>query len=114
MKLKGVWSSDESYEIGDIVQHDGVVYYLQKPAIAGVTPKSTLCWNRLSQPLAECVSLILDALEISQTNLEKYFINDQTLLLKTGEGESETTYAITVDDSGDAPELAVEEVTEGE
>ena len=114
MKLKGVWSSDESYEIGDIVQHDGVVYYLQKPAIAGVTPTSTLCWNRLNQPLAECVSLILDALEISQTNLEKYFINDQTLLLKTGEGESETTYAITVDDSGDAPELAVEEVTEGE
>lgn len=116
MKLKGNWSADGSYNVGDIVVYDGVVYILQNPAISGETPKSTLCWNRLDQELADCVFLIMDALSIAQegaaAEVEKYFLNDQTLLLKTGEGESITTYAIMVDDTGDTPELAVEEVSE--
>lgn len=114
MKLKGIYSADESYNIGDVVLYDGVVYHLQKPAIPGATPKETLCWGRLNQPLAEAVMLILDGVDMARDEIEKYFLNDQTLLLKTGEGDSETTYAITVDDSGDTPELAVEEVTDGD
>ena len=113
MKLKGNYNSGVSYSVGDIVKHsDGFVYILQKPAPAGTDPKDPLYWNMLHQSLADAVVLIVDALEIAQAEVEKYFLNDQTLLLKAGEGASEATYAITVDDSGDTPELAVAEVTD--
>ena len=114
MKLKGNYSADVTYSVGDVVLNsDGVAYIMQNAAPAGSDPKDTLYWGRLNQPLNEVVSLIMDGLGIAQDGIDKFFLNDQTLLLKTGEGETETTYAITVDDSGDTPELAVEEVTDG-
>ncbi|MBP5248621.1 MAG: hypothetical protein J6Y20_10225 [Lachnospiraceae bacterium] len=123
MKLKGNYNSGVSYSVGDIVKHsDGFVYILQKPAPAGTDPKDVLYWNMLHQSLADAVVLIVDALVIAQdaaqaaaqSEVEKYFLNDQTLLLKAGEGESEKTYAITVDDSGDTPELDVAEVSDSD
>ena len=114
MKLKGNYSSGVTYSVGDVVQDsDREVYILQNPAPAGSAPKDTLYWGRLIQPLDDVVRMIMDGLDMAQDEVEKYFLNDQTLLLKTGEGETETTYAITVDASGDTPELAVEEVTDG-
>jgi len=120
MKLKGNYSADTSYSPGDVVVYDNVVYYLQYPEIPGSTPKDTHCWGRLNQPLAEAVMLMMDAVGIANDNaaartqaeIEKYFLNDQTLILKAGEDDAVTSYAITVDDSGDTPELAVEEIVE--
>ena len=115
MKLKGNYSADASYSIGDIVIFDGVVYYKFQDGIAG-SPKDTHCWLRLNQPLAESVMLMMDVLAMANENtaasIEKYFIDDQTLILTAGEGEDEKSYAITVDASGDTPELAVAEVEE--
>ena len=123
MKLKGAYSADVSYSVGDVVRNaDDVIYILQKPAPAGTDPKDTRCWGRLLSPISDAASFAIDAMAIAATNaeaaaaaeVEKYFINDQTLLLKAGEGEDEKTYAVTVDASGDTPELAVEEVSEEE
>ena len=114
MVLKGNYSADVTYSVGDVVQDsDREVYILQNPAPAGSAPKDTLYWGRLVQPLDDVVRMIMDGLDLAKDEVEKYFLNDQTLLLKTGEGESEKTYAVTVDDSGDTPELAVEEVSDG-
>lgn len=114
MKLVGNYSADVTYSVGDVVlDSDKEVYILQNAAPAGSAPKDTLYWGRLNQPLDDVARMVMDGLDLAQGEVEKYFLNDQTLLLKTGEGETETTYAITVDDSGDTPELAVEEVTDG-
>lgn len=117
MKLKGNYDAVTSYSVGDIVIYDGGVYYKYKTGPAGSgSPKDTHEWNRLEQPLDEIVLLMMDAVGIAgdaaKTEVEKYFINDQTLILKAGEGEDEKAYAVTVDATGDTPELAVEEITE--
>jgi len=117
MKLKGTYNADTSYSVGDIVVYDGGVFYKYKVGPAGsASPKDTHEWNRLQQPLDEIVLLMMDAIglagEETKNEVEKYFINDQTLILKAGEGEDEKSYAVTVDATGDTPELAVEEVTE--
>ena len=117
MKLKGNYDAGTSYSVGDIVVYDGGVFYKYKIGPAGsASPKDTHEWNRLEQPLDEIVLLMMDAVGIAgdtaKAEVEKYFINDQTLILKTGEGEDAKSYAVTVDDSGDTPELAVEEITD--
>ena len=121
MKLKGNYDAATSYSVGDIVIYDGGVYYKYKTGPAGSgSPKDTHEWNRLEQPLDEIVLLMMDAVGIATASagasaeaaLEQYFINDQTLILKAGEGDSEKSYAITVDASGDTPDLAVAEVVE--
>lgn len=112
MKVKGSYSPDVSYEVGDVVRSEGVIYVLQNPAPVGTDPKDTLYWGRVSSPIADAASFAIDAMEVSAGEVEKYFINDQTLLLKAGEGADEKTYAVTVDDTGETPELAVEEVEE--
>ena len=124
MKLKGNYSSATSYSVGDVVRLDGVFYHLQHSCPAGTPPTHTKYWGKLEQNISQCAGFILDALEIADTTatataeakaaeeVEKYFINDQTLVLKAGEGEEITSYAVTVDDSGDTPELAVEEIVE--
>ena len=119
MKLKGYYSEYVSYSPGDVVVYDGVPYYKFQNGIAG-SPKDTNCWNRLNQPLAEAVMLIMDGIGIANDNaaartqaeIDKFFINDQTLILKAGEGADEKSYAVTVDASGDTPEIAVEEIVE--
>lgn len=113
MKLRGYYDAGTEYAVGDLVKNDdGVVYVLQYPAPAGTNPKNTLYWGRADQRIEDAASLALDALDLAMGGLDKFFLNDQTLILKTGEGETETAYAITVDDSGETPELAVEEIVE--
>lgn len=123
MKLKGAYSAGVSYSVGDVVRNaDDVIYILQKPAPSGTDPKDTRYWGRLLSPISDAAAFAIDAMEIAASDasekaaaeVEKYFVNDQTLLLKAGEGEDEKTYAVTVDNSGDTPELAVEEVSEEE
>ena len=120
MKLKGYYSEYVSYSLGDVVVYENYAYILQYPQIAGRSPVDTICWGRLNQPLAEAVMLIMDGIGIANDNaaartqeeIERFFINDQTLILKAGEGADEKSYAVTVDASGDTPEIAVEEIVE--
>jgi hypothetical protein len=84
-----------------------------EPAPAGVTPHEERCWARLDQPLQEVVIMFKDYLDDISTAIPDN-INDEAITLKTDDGE----YLITVDDSGDTPELDVtaieEEAADGE
>ena len=142
MKLTGDYNSGTSYSVGDVVLYtDGVVYHLQRPCSAGTPPVNTLYWGQVSQPLADAVKLIMDALEIeSEHNLElannlttattgkaldatqgkalKEMIPDNIdadgILLNSSTESSTKQFLITVDDDGDltATEVVAEETTE--
>ena len=113
MKLKGDWNEETSYSVGDVVRYeDGNIYHLFKPCAAGITPIDTLYWVRTSQIVAIAAGFALDVKESIPDN-----INDEAIVLKTETAD----YLVTVDDSGDTPDLAVtaieeeeEEVEEGE
>lgn len=108
MKLKGTWDGETTYDVGDVVAHeDGFVYYLREPCAAGIAPVDTLYWSKLEQTLAQAALFVLDIAASIPKN-----VSDDAISLKTDDGE----YVITVDDSGDTPELvvtAVEEEAEG-
>lgn len=114
MTLKGTWSADITYSVGDVVKfEDGFVYHLQHPCKAGVPPVETRWWGKVTAPVSEAVSLILDAFailsEIIPTN-----INEDAIVLKSSTPESDKSFIITVDDDGDltATELTEEEDAE--
>lgn len=68
MNLKGAYNNLTQYTVGDVVVFtDGVVYHLQKPAKAGVSPAETRNWARLDQRLGEAVKLIMDAITMATT-----------------------------------------------
>lgn len=110
MELKGAYNSGTSYNVGDVVTFNGAVYHLQKPADAGTEPVNTLHWGRLDQELAEAVKLIMDASAMAQNELDKFFIDDKTIVLGSSTESSNKRFAITVDDEG---ELDASEITEG-
>ena len=66
MNIKGDYNGLTSYSVGDVVRCDGVIYVLKKPAAAGTTPTDTLYWERMAQPMADCVELIMDAILVSE------------------------------------------------
>ena len=69
MTLKGDWSSETTYSVGDVVRWtDGNVYHLQKPCKAGVPPVDTLYWGMTDQFIGMAVCFILDALGIESGN----------------------------------------------
>ena len=111
MKLKGVWSSETSYNVGDVVQWDvdTNVYHLQKPCKAGVPPVDTLYWGRVDQLTERCVQLILDGMATVAAKIPDN-IDDDGIILKSGDDE----YYITVDASGDEPEVVATLVEEEE
>ena len=104
MVLKGEWDSGTSYSAGDVVRgEDKVIYLCDVDSPAGVPPTDTLHWERYPQHLDEIVSMMIDVMNKIPTN-----IDDEGISLKTDDGE----YLITVDDSGDTPELDVTAITE--
>ena len=106
MKLKGDWDSGTSYSVGDVVRYtDGVIYHLQNPCAAGITPLDTLYWGKADSMTAQAALFALDVADAVPKN-----ISDEAITLKTETAE----YLITVDDSGDTPELAVTEIEEEE
>ena len=116
MTLKGNYSSETRYSVGDVVKYtDGIVYHLQKPAPAGTPCTDTLYWGMIDQDMGEAVSMMLDAVglaaEAAQTSLEKYFVNDKTLVLASSTEDSDKRFAITVDDDG---EISADEIEESE
>lgn len=104
MKLRGSFDSSVTYDVGDIVRYEnGDVCILQKPCAAGITPLDTLFWGRADNITTAIVNIALDAVALGPQN-----ISDEAITLKTDNGE----YLITVDDSGDTPELEVTAIEE--
>ena len=116
MKLRGTYNGGVEYNSGDVVLFsDGFVYHLQNICPAGTEPVDTRYWGKVDPFIQEAVVLILDGIGLATDIAEAYTdqktanISDEAILLK-GTGDNE--YLITVDDSGDTPELDVTLVTE--
>lgn len=104
MTLKGEWSADTTYSVDDVVRYsNGNFYQMVRPGKAGVPCADALYWNILPSPLQECAKMILDMTANIPQN-----ISDEAITLKTETAE----YLITVDDSGETPELEVTEIEE--
>lgn len=100
MNLKGDYNPSTSYSEGDVVRFQDAGY-VAKESAQGIPPTKDSIWRRLDQDLWDVVDMILDVAALNVT--------DESIVLKGTDGE----YLITVDDSGDTPELAVEEIEEG-
>lgn len=140
MNLKGNYSGLTSYSVNDVVRNtDDVCYVLRKPATSGTPPTDTRYWERLAQPLADAVELIMDAVVVAKdealvgkiadnltTNSSSKVLSakqgkklkdlldilnpdGKTLVLQSSTASSTKKFAITVDDDG---ELTATEVTE--
>lgn len=115
MNYKGDYSSGASYNQGDVVVYtDGVAYAAIQAAPAGITPHEERCWARVLQPIQDVVMMfhgafggISEAIATVEAKIPDN-ISDEAITLKTDDGE----YLITVDDSGDTPELDVTEIEE--
>ena len=137
MKLKGAWVGDTTYDVGDVVRYsNGDVCILQKPCKAGVTPMDTKFWGKADDTTTAIVNIAMDAIELADSNdpeleddlnqstagkkaldahqgkvLKEMIptnIDANSISLSTETGE----YLITVDDSGDTPELTVTAIPE--
>ena len=104
MELKGNWDSGTTYSVGDVVLYtDGNAYHLLNPCTAGTSPIDTLYWNRVSDILNVVVNMIMDIAAKIPTN-----IDDEGIILKSGDNE----YLISVDATGDTPEVVAEKIEE--
>jgi len=65
MKLKGNWSAETSYNVGEVVVFQGLVYHLQRPCAAGVPPVNTLYWGLTDQITAVAAKLVMDGVEMA-------------------------------------------------
>ena len=114
MKFKGVYSADTSYNLGDVVSYEDAGYRLVNPAPAGTNPKDNRYWMRLDQRIWEVIAMILDSQAeavASATAIINSRITEDAIALK-GAGDEPKEYLITVDESGEDPDLTVTEVTE--
>ncbi len=104
MNYKGAYDGSTNYAVGDVaVYTDGVPYRMFNDAPAGTPCHDKLYWERVPQPLDEVVIMFHGAFSAVPKN-----ISDEAITLKTETDE----YIITVDDSGEDPELAVTKVEE--
>ena len=123
MKLKGKYNPATTYDVGDVVLNsnvydgetlvhngDEVVYALQKEAPAGTGPLDTLYWGRVEQTVGAVVKFIMDLSDAVEGLVNSRISKDAIAL--SGAGENPKEYIITVDESGDTPELVVTEASE--
>ena len=104
MKLKGDFSAGTSYSVGDVVRwENGDIFQLLKPCDAGTTPVNTLYWGKILGPIAEVIYMVIDYVAEFAAKIPTN-IDDEGIVLK---GTEDAEYLITVDDSGDTPELDV-------
>ena len=67
MNIKGDYSGLTTYDPGDIVRWtDNTIYILRKPCKSGVPPTDTLYWERMQQPLADAVELMMDSIAVAE------------------------------------------------
>lgn len=104
MNYKGTYDGSTNYAVGDVaVYTDGVPYVMHTDAPAGTPCHNVLYWERVPSPLSDAVVMFHGAFSAVPKN-----IDDEGITLKTDDGE----YLVTVDDSGDTPELAVTKIEE--
>lgn len=108
MTLKGEWSGDVTYNVGDIMRYpNGIFYQCVKAPKAGTVCANALYFVPLPSPLQEAAKMIMDMTSAVEAKIPTN-INDEAITLSTATAD----YLVTVDDSGDTPELAVTEITE--
>ena len=66
MNIKGDYSGLTSYSVGDVVRLGEFVYVLRKACAAGTTPTDSLYWERMTQPISDCVEMIMDAIIVAE------------------------------------------------
>ncbi len=114
MKLKGDWAALSVYDVDDVVRwENGDIFVLQNPCAAGITPIDTMYWGKILDPIASVISMQIDMLNSmnemagSMDTIAASIptnIDDEGIVLK---GADDAEYLITVDDSGETPELDV-------
>jgi hypothetical protein len=116
MNYKGDYAGGTSYSVGDVVVYtDGVAYQKIKASGAGITPHDVRIWQRVPQPMQDVIKMfngMLKSISSGLVELEGMIprnISDEAITLKD---DSDNEYLITVDASGDTPELVVTAVTE--
>ena len=111
MNYKGAYSGDTNYAVGDVaVYTDGIPYVMHTDAPAGVPCHNVRYWERVPAPLSDAVVMFHDLLSTVSAAVATIptNINDEAITLTAGDDE----YLITVDASGEEPELAVTKVEE--
>ena len=108
MNYKGAYNSGTSYSVGDVVVFtDGIAYELFQNASAGTTPHEKRVWRRVMQPMQDIVKMFHGMFTTLKAEIPDN-INDEAITLSTETAD----YLITVDDSGDTPELTVTAIEE--
>lgn len=108
MTLKGNYDPNTQYLAGDVVGFQGDVWCAFNDPPTGANPTNTLYWERAPKLVAISAKFGLDVLDIIGKR-----ISEDAIALK-GTGEDPADYIITVDDSGETPELVVTEAPEPE
>ena len=101
MTLKGDYNPNAEYVAGDVVRFQEAGF-VAKEEVTGIPPTTDRCWRRLDQDLWDVVDMILDVAALNVT--------EEGITLKGDNG----SYYVSVDDSGETPELAVEAIVEEE
>ena len=99
MTLKGDYSGAVTYAVGDVVRYQDAGY-MAKEETEGVPPTVDRVWQRLDQSMWDVVDMIIDMISSR--------ITEESIALKGENGD----YLITVDDSGDSPELDITAIEE--
>ena len=108
MKLKGDYNPETSYNVGDVVRNsEGDFYYLANPCSAGNVPTNSLYWKRLEGDLSLCAEMILNGVDMAEAKIPDNISKEAISLF-----DGDTECIITVDASGDTPELEVTVATE--
>lgn len=108
MKYQGAYYEGNEYAVGDVVvAPDRVAYHLLKPAPAGTDPKNTMYWNRASDILNEVILMFHDMFEGMKAQLTTIPTNigESGIILKSTDETSSAEYLLTVDESGEEPEV---------
>ena len=118
MNYKGDYSGDTNYAVGDVaVYTDGIPYVMHTDAPAGVPCHNVLYWERVPAPLSDAVVMFHSMLATIAGDISELTtavgtiptnISDEAITLTAGDDD----YLITVDASGEEPELAVTKVEE--
>ena len=112
MEYKGAYYEGTEYPVGSVVVgSDHVSYHLLKPAPAGTDPKDTKYWNRLSDFMNSVVLMFHDTIVDLQTGLAQAQaaiptnVGESSIILKSTDETSTAEYLLTVDESGEDPEV---------
>ena len=120
--FKGDFDPGTPYGIDDIVIYDNgerAVYILQQEGPVGSPPTDSRYWSRVGQPISECILCIQDVIaqvypiveSAVVSAMDRFFVDDKTLVLGSSTEGSEKKFAITVDDEGDIEAAEIEEET---